>query len=366
MDTPKQMLTLGIETSCDETAASIVDGDGRVHSACLRTQSAHRKWGGVVPEVAARAHIDLLDRLIIRSLKEARVTFNDLELIAAGCGPGLIGGVLVGCGMAKGIAIGGGKRFIAVNHLAAHSLAVRLQHRRCEFPFLTLLASGGHCLFAVVKAANEFVELGSTIDDAAGEAFDKTARLLGLGFPGGSELEKLARDGDENRFALPRPLLKRNGCDFSFSGLKTAVRRLVEKHQAPDRRLKADIAASFQRAMVDIMVSRSKNAIAVAAGAAATVAAENEEGMGIKSLVFCGGVAANQPLRSALAATAAAHSIEFYAPSPQLCTDNATMIAWGGIELARVGVESSLAVEAAARLPITSPNGDLPNRLTLE
>ena len=347
------MLCLGIESSCDESAASVVSGGGRIRSACLLSQMAHRKWGGVVPEVAARAHINSLDSLINQALRDARVSFGDLGLVAAGGGPGLIGGLLVGCGMAKGIAIGAGKRFIAVNHLAAHSLAVRLEHVDCRFPYLTLLASGGHCLFALVRAADKFVELGSTMDDAAGEAFDKTARLLGLGFPGGAELEKLAETGDGDRFDLPRPLVGRRGCDFSFSGLKTAVRRLVEAQRGLHSRDKADIAASFQRAMADTLVDRAKNAMAAADKSLGKLSGDKP----LSGFVFCGGVAANRVLGRALAEVAESRRLRFYAPSPQLCTDNATMIAWAGLELAKIGVDSSLAVEAAARLPIGSPVG---------
>ncbi len=347
MDKPlTNCLCLGIESSCDETAAAVVSGERKIHSACLLSQSAHSKWGGVVPEVAARAHIESLDRLITQALREAGTTYEQLGLVAVGCGPGLIGGVLVGCGMAKGIAIAADKPLVTVNHLAAHALTARLEHPDCNFPYLVLLASGGHCLFALAEAANKFTELGSTMDDAAGEAFDKIARLLGLGFPGGAELERLAAKGDDGRFPLPRPLIGDGGCDFSFSGLKTAARRLVEQNSPPDGQKKADIAASFQRAIIEVMVERSRNAIQAAGNLTK-----------LQGFVFCGGVAANRALRLALRQTAGEARLKFYAPSADLCTDNAVMIAWSGIELLETGGEPSLAVEAAARLPIGYPTG---------
>jgi len=361
------MLTLGIETSCDETAVALVsrssDGKGNVVAANLLSQTDHSQWGGVVPELAARNHLKFLPSLIKKTLEGktlgektlggktlegktlGKLNFSHIDLVSVGCGPGLVGGLLVGSNLAKGIAIGANLPFMAVNHLQAHSLVVRLE-TKCEFPYVTLLASGGHCLFAVVKSPTEFQQIGSTIDDAAGEAFDKTARLLGLGFPGGAELEKLAAKGDPNKYALPQPLKGKPNCDFSFSGLKTAVRRLLEKHNniSTEPTFRADVAAAFQQAMVDILTERTNNALKHSMSLAK-----------ITNLVFCGGVAANKALRNALAQTAQANGIGFLAPSASLCTDNAIMIGWCGLEMASCGKASTpLAVEATSRLSIES------------
>ncbi|MCH7932106.1 MAG: tRNA (adenosine(37)-N6)-threonylcarbamoyltransferase complex transferase subunit TsaD [Proteobacteria bacterium] len=250
------MLMLGIETSCDETAAAVVRGDRRVLADLVRSQvDEHRIFGGVVPEIAARAHLDHLDRLVAAALDEAGVRFADLDGVAATAGPGLIGGVMVGLMTAKAVAAVHRIPLVAVNHLEGHALSVRLIDD-VAFPYLLLLVSGGHCQLIIVEGVGRYVRLGTTIDDAVGEAFDKTAKLLGLGYPGGPAVERAAREGDPERFALPRPLMRRAGCDFSFSGLKTAVRHAVEAlPEAPSGRDVADLCAGFQAAVADVQAS---------------------------------------------------------------------------------------------------------------
>jgi N6-L-threonylcarbamoyladenine synthase len=333
------MIVLGIETSCDETAAAVVTDEGgpRIVSNLVHSQLAvHQPYGGVVPEIAARAHLDLLDTMVERALEEAGLGFPDLDGVAVAGGPGLIGGVMVGTTMAKAFALVCGLPFIAVNHLEGHALTARLTSA-VEFPYLLLLVSGGHCQLLIVRGVGRYVRLGTTIDDAAGEAFDKAAKLLGLGYPGGPALERAALGGDPARFALPRPMKGRPGCDFSFSGLKTAVRHAVEGLDRPSRQDIADLAAATQEAIADALLDRTRNAIRQFTG---------------KTLVVAGGVAANKALRRRLEALAAECGLAFLAPPPALCTDNAAMIAWAGLERLRLGMTDALDFAPRPRWPL--------------
>jgi len=332
------MILLGIETSCDETAAALVTEDRRVLAEAVLSQLAeHRPYGGVVPEIAARSHLDHLDSLIRRVMAEAKLGFGDLAGIAATGGPGLIGGVMVGVMTAKAIAAVAGKPFIAVNHLEGHALTARLTHD-LAFPFLLLLVSGGHCQLLLVEGVGRHRRLGTTIDDAAGEAFDKAAKMLALGYPGGPALERAAATGDPARIPLPRPMLGRPGADFSFSGLKTALRhRLAEA----DGDVSADLAASFQAAVIDCLADRTAHGIAMAKALAPVTA-----------LVVAGGVAANTGLRARLAEVAAAGGLPLVAPPVKYCTDNAAMIAWAGIERLRLGLTDGLDFAPRPRWPL--------------
>jgi len=323
------MIVLGIETSCDETAAAIVAATHqgpRILSNQLRAQVAeHAPFGGVVPEIAARAHLDHLDVVIDRALADANVTLAELDGVAAAAGPGLIGGLIVGTMMGKGIAWGAGKPFIAVNHLEGHALTSRLTNG-VDFPYLLLLVSGGHCQLLVCAGIGRYTRLGTTLDDSAGEAFDKTAKLIGLGYPGGPAIERAASGGDAYRFVLPRPLKGRPGCNFSFSGLKTAVRCLIAGGGF-DFGDTADLAASVQLAICDALVDRTANAVD-------WFRRHHPEGT---TLVAAGGVAANDQLRRRLAVLGEGAGLRFVAPPPALCTDNAAMIAWAGIERLLLG-----------------------------
>lgn len=338
------MRVLGIETSCDETAAAIVEDERRILSSVVLSQlDDHTPYGGVVPEVAARAHLAHLNRLIRQALAEADTDLADLDAIAATAGPGLIGGVMVGTLTAKGVAAATGLPFLAVNHLEGHALTARLTDG-IAFPYLLLLVSGGHCQLLTVAGVGRYRRLGTTIDDAVGEAFDKTAKLLGLGYPGGPLIEAAARDGDPSRFSLPRPMVGRPGCDFSFSGLKTAVRQQVAA--LPDGPLQAqdvaDLAAAFQAAVADSLADRTRRAIAA-------FRADHPEG---GALVVAGGVAANHGLRARLATLAAAEGLPFVAPPLRLCTDNAAMIAWAGLERLRLGLTDPLDFAPRPRWPL--------------
>jgi N6-L-threonylcarbamoyladenine synthase len=337
------MRVMGIETSCDETAVAIVEAPagpepvGRILANVIYSQlTEHRRFGGVVPEIAARAHLERLDGLVTDALSEAKLGFVDLDGIAATGGPGLIGGVMVGVMTAKAIAFAHDKPFLAVNHLEGHALSVRLT-KDVSFPYLLLLVSGGHCQLLTVDGPGRFTRLGTTIDDAVGECFDKTAKLLGLGFPGGPAVERAALAGDAMRFSLPRPMWRKPGCDFSFSGLKTAVRLAVEKLPADDRQAIADLCASFQRTVGDVLVDRCANALVLAPA---------------PTLVVAGGVAANAYLRGRLESLAASHGIRLVAPPMKLCTDNGAMIAWAGLERLRLGETDSLDFRPRPRWPL--------------
>ena len=333
-------LVLGIETSCDETAAAVVSSEGRILSNIVLSQiEDHRPYGGVVPEIAARAHVEHLDSLIARALDEAGVGFGDLDAIAATAGPGLIGGVLVGLMTGKALAASRGLPFLAINHLEAHALSARLLED-VDFPYLLLLVSGGHCQLLRVAGVGTYRRLGTTIDDAVGEAFDKVAKILGVGYPGGPAVERLAKTGDPARFTLPRPMVGREGCDFSFSGLKTAVKRLADERAGESVLSEtdaADIAAAFQTAVADILTDRATNAL-------------NEAGA--VPLVIAGGVAANSYLRTRLDDLCRSRNIRLIAPPIKLCTDNGAMVAWAGIERLSLGLIDGLDAPARARWPL--------------
>ena len=341
------MLILGIETSCDETAAAVVSDEGvRIRANIVLSQLAeHRPYGGVVPEVAARSHLDHLDGIIARALAAAGIGMGDLAAVAATAGPGLIGGVFVGVMEAKAIALARRIPFIAVNHLEGHALSARLAGE-VAFPYLLLLVSGGHCQLLAVEGVGRYRRLGTTIDDAAGEAFDKGAKLLGLGFPGGPAIERAAASGDAARFSLPRPLKGRPGCDFSFSGLKTALRHQVQALADGEGRLAprdaADLAAALQAAIGDSLVDRAAHAAAIF----------RQRWPAGTTLVVAGGVAANAVLRARLAALAGDQGLGFVAPPPALCTDNGAMIAWAGLERFRLGLVDALDFAPRPRWPL--------------
>ena len=328
-------LILGIESSCDETAAALVTSEGRVLAHRLAGQEeAHRPFGGVVPELAARAHVEMATPLVEAALADAGVTLADVDASAATAGPGLIGGVMVGLMTGKALAHAAGKPLIAINHLEGHALSPRLADRSLAFPYLLLLVSGGHCQLLLVRGVGDYRRLATTIDDAAGEAFDKTAKLLGLGFPGGPAVEVAARLGDAKAVPLPRPLFGSAEPHFSFAGLKSAVLRARDAGiHRPE-----DIAASFQQAVVDCLIDRTKRAIGVADGATA--------------LVVAGGVAANQAVRDALGGLAERSGLAFAAPPLWLCTDNGAMIAWAGAERFAAGLIDDMDVPARARWPL--------------
>jgi N6-L-threonylcarbamoyladenine synthase len=340
------MLVLGIETTCDETAAAVVErtdeGGGRILSNIVLSQNdKHADFGGVVPEIAARAHVEVLDRIIAQAMREADVRFADLDGIAAAAGPGLIGGVIVGLTTAKAIALVENKPLIAVNHLEAHALTARLTDK-IDFPYCLFLASGGHTQILAVRGVGDYVRLGTTMDDAIGEAFDKTAKLLGLGYPGGPQVEKEAAKGNAARFALPRPMQHRKEPDFSLSGLKTALRLEAEAIAPLSDDDVADLCASFQQAVVDVVDDRLRAGLkAFAQRCGAPMA-----------LVAAGGVAANKALRDALQTLAGEAGIALVLPPLQLCTDNGAMIAWAGAERLALGLTDDLDVAPKARWPL--------------
>jgi N6-L-threonylcarbamoyladenine synthase len=343
----KPLTILGIETSCDETAAAVVrgavPGPGEILSNIVFSQTeAHAPYGGVVPEIASRAHLEILDGVIERALSDAGMSLKDMDGIAATAGPGLIGGVMVGLTTAKALALATAKPLIAVNHLMGHAMTARLTHG-VEFPFLLLLVSGGHCQLVGVGGAHDFRLYGSTIDDAVGEAFDKTAKILGLPYPGGPAVEEAAKSGNPRAHDLPRPLLHKKGgrrADFSFSGLKTAVRQLAQNDVNV-----ADVSASFQKAVIDILLDRTAHAMAMF----------RADFPGANTLVVAGGVAANQAIGASLAGLCAREDFVIRIPPPRLCTDNAAMIAWAGVErLSANAAADPISVSPRARWPLAT------------
>lgn len=346
------MLVMGIESSCDETAVGIVCDDADLEKRVLANQVAtqlaeHKPYGGVVPEIAARAHLDKIDLLVEGALKEAGVSLSDIDGIAATCGPGLIGGVMVGAMTGKALAAVKGKPFMAVNHLEGHALTARLTHD-VAFPYLLLLVSGGHCQLLWCEGVGRFRRLGTTLDDAVGECFDKSAKILGLGYPGGPMIEAIAQKGNPRAFDLPHPMQGRSGCDFSFSGLKTAVRMAVEAQSQPlEFGFVADMAASLQLAIADVLADRCRHALSLLA----------QEGLQPTALVVAGGVAANHAVRNELMQLCISSNLPFIAPPVSLCTDNGVMIAWAGLERLRLGLVDALDVKSRPRWPLDTLTG---------
>ncbi|MDF2141997.1 tRNA (adenosine(37)-N6)-threonylcarbamoyltransferase complex transferase subunit TsaD [Paenirhodobacter sp. CAU 1674] len=345
-----QVLTfLGLESSCDDTAAAIVrdgpDGTQILASVVAGQTALHAPFGGVVPEIAARAHAEKLDLCVEEALEKSGLRLTDLDGIAVTAGPGLIGGVMSGVMCAKGLALGAGLPLVGVNHLAGHALTPRLTDD-VAFPYLMLLVSGGHCQFLIAHGPEEFTRLGGTIDDAPGEAFDKTAKLLGLPQPGGPAVEAEARTGDPKAFAFPRPLLDRPGCDMSFSGLKTALLRardaVVAEHGGLPRKTRADMCAGFQAAVADVLAEKSRRALAQ----------YMDHAPAQPTLAVAGGVAANQAIRTRLETVSQEFGATFLAPPLALCTDNAAMIAFAGIERFRRGARDDMSLSARPRWPL--------------
>ncbi|MDB5477679.1 MAG: tsaD [Alphaproteobacteria bacterium] len=336
------MIVLGIETSCDETAVAVVDDARRILAHNVLSQlEDHLPYGGVVPEIAARAHLEHLDHLVAKTMEEAGVDYEALDAVAATAGPGLIGGVMVGLMTAKAIAMAADKPLIAVNHLEAHALTVRLTDD-VPVPFLLLLVSGGHCQLLRVQDVGEYELLGQTIDDAVGEAFDKVAKMMGLPYPGGPEMEKLLAGADAYAAAkidLPRPMRGRKNADFSFAGLKTAVRQLICERVLSDQD-KADLSLAFHQAVAEILVDRLEQGL------------KHMNCDGIDTLVVAGGVAANQYLCDKLKTFCTQQNLRFVSPPVKLCTDNAAMIAWAGIEKLRRGEINDMNVAARPRWPL--------------
>lgn len=333
------MIVLGIESSCDETAVALVTHDKRILSNIVSSQDTeHLRFGGVVPEIAARAHLVHIEAILQKALHQANVTLDHVDGIAVAGGPGLIGGVIVGVMLAKGLAMAKNLPFIPVNHLEGHALTARLTND-APFPYLLLLVSGGHCQFLVVEDVGVYTYLGGTLDDAIGECLDKTARLLGYAYPGGPTIERLALEGNPEAFPLPQPLKGKAGCSFSFSGLKTAARKVILEHQDLSQ---ADFCASLQKTIGDILVDRCKNALDMALAKAPE----------IRSLVVGGGVAANQYFRGRLNEFVHSRGIELVTPPVKLCTDNGAMIAWAGMERLQKGLVGSLDFAPRPRWPL--------------
>lgn len=331
-------VVLGIETSCDETAVAIVDSDRNILSHIVLSQlDIHKEFGGVVPEIAARGHMEILPSLIEKSLKEANLKIADLSAIAATGGPGLIGGVIVGTMLAKGMAYAAGKPYIAVNHLEGHALSARLSEERLEFPYLLLLVSGGHCQILEVHGVGQYKLLGTTTDDAVGEAFDKTAKSMGLDYPGGPKIEQYALHGNPKRFNFPTPLLDHDNLNFSFSGLKTAIKRTIDGMGKLSEQDIADISACLQRAVGIILVNKLGKAL---------------KNFSAKQVVIAGGVAANQYLKTLLSSLCNEYGKELFAPPLHLCTDNGAMIAWAGLEHFTLNQFTPLTFQPRPRWPL--------------
>jgi N6-L-threonylcarbamoyladenine synthase len=343
-------LILGIETSCDDTGVAIVSADREILAERLRSQlDQHRPFGGVVPEIAARAHLDILDHMIADVMSEADLSFSQLSGIAVTSGPGLIGGLITGLVTAKAIAAVHRLPLLAINHLEAHALTARLTDPDLIFPYLLLLVSGGHCQLLMVDGVGRYRRLGTTLDDALGEAYDKAAKMLNLGYPGGPAIENAARSGDTNAFEFPRPMVGKPNCHFSFSGLKTALRHAIQ--DLGSKSLEApyihDLCASFQAAAIDSLMDRTTRAVKLA---------KNTE-IPPRALVVAGGVAANAYLRERLDRLATKASLPLVVPPPKLCTDNGVMIAWAGAERLALGLVDDLAATARARWPL-DPNAE--------
>ena len=350
----RPILCLGIESSCDETSAAIVDSNRNILSHIIYSQiPEHQKYGGVVPELAARAHILAIDAVINQALSKAGKSISDIDVVAATAGPGLIGGVLVGWMAANGIAQATGKPLVAVNHLEGHALVPRLcatsaagvaGDQSVDFPYLLMLASGGHCQILLVRGVGKYEMIGQTLDDSAGEAFDKVAKMLGLGYPGGPIVDTRARDGNPQAFAFPRPLCDKPGCDFSFSGIKTAARTFLERNPWPhDDKFINDFCASFQASVVDCIINRLNHAF------------EDERVIAAapKTLVVAGGVAKNSAIRAAMEELAKKRGVVFAAPPMNLCTDNGAMIAWAGLENYKIGNIVREPIAPRPRWPLT-------------
>jgi N6-L-threonylcarbamoyladenine synthase len=345
------MSILGIETSCDETAVAVINGRTILSNLVYSQVLEHLPFGGVVPEIAARSHIHHLDTLISDAMETANLDFSHLDGIACTAGPGLIGGLMVGLTMAKTIALVHDLPFSAVNHLEAHALTARLTNG-IAFPYLLLLASGGHCQLLIVEGVAHYKRLGTTLDDAPGEAFDKVARMLGLGYPGGPAVENLALIGDPQRYKLPRPLKGRKGCDFSFSGLKTAVARIVETEGIIEKHI-PDICASFQDAVADIFMDRLANAVSLFSRPLLKR---------VNNFVVAGGVASNKFIRIKLQEKSTSLGLDFTAPPAEFCTDNAAMVAWAGTERIALGLIDSIDASPRARWPIGHQPETTPRR----
>ena len=346
LETGELMRVLGIETTCDETAAAVVargaDGKPRILSNAILSQiAAHAAYGGVVPEIAARAHVEAVDHIVARALSDAGITVGDLDGVAAAAGPGLVGGVMVGLTAAKAISLVIGKPFIAVNHLEGHALTARLTDH-VAFPYLLLLVSGGHTQLLAVRGVGDYLRLGTTIDDAVGEAFDKIAKMLSLPYPGGPSVEKEAEKGDPERFDFPRPMSGRPAPDFSLSGLKTAVRLAAERIAPLSDADVCDICASFQAAVVDVIVDRTR----------AGLRACRQANIKPSALVVAGGVAANGPIRRGLTRLATETGLRLVAPPVELCGDNGAMIAWAGLERLQLGLVDGMDALARPRWPL--------------
>ncbi len=337
------MKILGIETSCDETAASIVTDKREILSNVVVSQiDEHQKFGGVVPEIASRAHLNYLQETVNQALQIANLKIQDIDAIAVTAGPGLIGGLLVGIMFAKGLSFSSNKPLLAINHLEGHALTARLTNE-VDFPYLMLLVSGGHCQILIVEQVGVYYKLGGTLDDAVGESFDKVAKMLGLDYPGGPIVEQSALKGNELAYKFPLAMKGRQGCDFSFSGLKTAVRTVIQS-QPLDQQIINNVCASFQKTVADIILDRLNNAIKIA----------KNSHPGLKQLVIAGGVAANQYLLGKISAHMQQYNLETIAPPIKLCTDNGAMIAWAGVERFRLGLIDDLNIAPKPRWPLDS------------
>lgn len=350
----KSFICLGIETSCDETSVAVVNSNKQILGHVVSSQiKTHQQYGGVVPEIAARAHLQLLPQVINQALNDAKTTLNEVDVVAATAGPGLIGGLAVGVMAAKSMAAVAQKPFVAVNHLEGHALTVRLTSD-VEFPFFLLLVSGGHCQLMLVEGVGQYKVLGGTLDDAVGECFDKVARLLNLPYPGGPQIEQHAQNGDEKAYAFPRPMWKKHHLNLSFSGLKTAVRQVIQKEMDQHsgnlpQHVLSNICASFQYTVAEVLYERLEKAITLLA----------EEGIALSRFVVAGGVAANQTIRKALLNLCEKYDLNFFAPPLGLCTDNGAMIAWAGLERFKLGLVDGLDFKPRPRWPLNELRGKI-------